>query len=102
MKRSDEETARLTREVTSRAIRRLDVLEWVIFAGAAALAVLGGALLALLVAAPLGFGFRSTWLMASLVLFIVPGAIAVTSLRRDERRRAQRLEQLREERDRET
>lgn len=102
MRRSDEETARVTQEITARAIRRLDILEWLIFAGAAGLAVLGGWLLALLLSGPLGFAFRPTWLVASLVLFVIPGAIAVTTLRRDERRRAQRLEQLREERDRET
>jgi uncharacterized membrane protein len=102
VKRSDEEAARVTQEITARAIRRLDILEWLIFAGAAGLAVIGGGLLALLLAGPLGFGFRPTWLVASLVLFVIPGAIAVNTLRRDERRRAQRLEQLREERDRET
>lgn len=99
MRRSDEETARVTREITSRAIKRLDVLEWLIFVGAAALAILGGGLLALLLAEPMGFGFRPTWLVASLALFVVPGAIAVLTLRRDERRRARRLEQLRKERD---
>jgi uncharacterized membrane protein len=101
VKRSDEETARVTQEITARAIRRLDILEWLIFAGAAGLAVVGGGLLALLLAGPLGFDFRPTWLVSSLVLFVIPGAIAVNTLRRDERRRAQRLEQLREERDRE-
>ena len=100
MNRSEEERARATREVTARAIRRLDVLEWAIFAGAGVLATVGGALIAVLVATPLGFGFRPTWLVASLVLFVVPGVIALTILRRDERRRAKRLEQLRRERDR--
>jgi hypothetical protein len=55
VKRSDEETARVTQEITARAIRRLDILEWLIFAGAAGLAVVGGGLLALLLAGPLGF-----------------------------------------------
>jgi uncharacterized membrane protein len=96
---SDEETARVTREITSRAIRRLDVLEWLIFVGAAALAILGGGLLALLLAGSLGFGLRPTWLVASLVLFVVPGAIAVLTLRREDRRRARRLDQLRKERE---
>jgi uncharacterized membrane protein len=100
MSRADEETVRVTHEVTSRAIRRLDVLEWVIYIGAAGLAVLGGALIALLLAGSLGFAFRSVWVVASLVLFIVPGTIALITLRREERRRLHRLEQLREERDR--
>lgn len=102
MNRSDEETARLTREITTRAIRRLDMLEWAIFGGAAVLAAIGGALIALLLAGPLGVGFRPTWLVASIVLFVVPGAIAMTILRRDERRRARHLEQLRAERDQDT
>lgn len=99
MSRSDEETARLTREVTARAIRRLDVLEWLIFLGAGILATIGGALIAILLAGPLGLPFRPTWLVASVILFVVPGAIAMTILRRDERRRARRLEQLRAERE---
>ncbi len=102
MNRSDEETARLTREVTSRAIRRLDVLEWFIFLGAGVLATIGGALIAILLAGPLGFAFRPTWVVASVILFVVPGAIAMTILRRDERRRARRLEQLRAERENES
>ena len=102
MKDSDDEAARITREIASRAIRRLDVLEWVIFMGAAGLAVLGGGLLALLLAEPMGFRFRPTWLVASLVLFIVPGAIALLTLRREERRRARRLDQTRQERDRDS
>ncbi|MDZ7779399.1 MAG: DUF2269 family protein [Gemmatimonadota bacterium] len=102
MSRSEEETARVTREITARAIRRLDMLEWAIFGGAAVLATIGGALIAFLLAGPLGVAFRPAWLVASVVLFVVPGAIAVTILRRDERRRARRLEQLREERDQDT
>lgn len=96
--RADDEAARITREVTSRAIRRLDILEWVIFAGAAVLAVLGGALIAVLVSDPLGVAFRPTWLVSSVVLFVVPGTLALLALRRDERRRADRLDQLRDER----
>jgi hypothetical protein len=44
----DEEAARITREVTERAIRRLDVLEWVILAGAVLFAVIGGWMVAVL------------------------------------------------------
>ena len=95
--RDDEEAARITREVTSRAIPRLDVLEWVIFAAAAVLAVVGGALVALLLAGPLGLPFRTTWLVASVVLFVIPGTIALITMRREERRRSDRVEQLRKE-----
>lgn len=83
--RRDEEDARLTREITARAIKRLDVLEWVILAGAGGMAVLGGALVAWLLADPLGLAFRPTWLVASLVLFGVPGAIALRRIKKEER-----------------
>jgi uncharacterized membrane protein len=69
--------------VTKRAIRRLDLLEWIIFLCAVFIATLGGAVVAWLIGEPSGFGFRPTWVAASLVLFVVPGAIALYRLRRD-------------------
>jgi len=84
VKGSDDEAARLTREVTARAIRRLDYLEWLIFAGAALLAMIGGALIALLLAGPLGLAFRATWLISSALLFVIPGLIALIVLRRSD------------------
>lgn len=86
MNRSEREAARVTHEITARAIRRLDILEWVILAGAAGLAVLGGAVLAWLLYVPLGVSFRTVWIVASLVLFVVPGVISLARLRRDERK----------------
>lgn len=81
--RSQREAALAARRVTERAIRRLDFLEWVIIIGAMFIATLGGALIAWLIGVPSGFGFRPTWVVASLVLFVVPGSIAVYRLRRD-------------------
>lgn len=92
MRGSDEEAARITREIAERAIRRLDVLEWFIFGGAAVVAMIGGALIALLLAEPLGFGFRATWLVASITFFVIPGGIAVTVLRRQERARRKQFD----------
>ena len=46
----EERDAQIMHEVTSRAIRRLDVLEWVILAGAVVLAAGGGAAVAWLIA----------------------------------------------------
>jgi len=97
---ADEEAARITQEITSRAIRRLDLLEWAIFFGIAILAVVGGGLAALLLSQTLGVEFRQAWMAGSLILFVVPGTIALVTLRREERRRADHLAQLREERDR--
>lgn len=87
MSRSEREAARVAQEITSRAIRRLDILEWVILAGAAGLALAGGAALSWLIHEPIGLGFRTTWTVASLTLFVVPGGITLAKLKRDERKR---------------
>ena len=65
--------ARATREVAGRALRRLDVLEYVILLAALILALLGGALVALILTAYAGLSFRIGWAVSSLLLFIVPG-----------------------------
>lgn len=66
----------MDREVVRRVLRRLDVLESMILGAAAILALLGGALVAWLLSASLGLSFRISWFVASLLLFVVPGAIA--------------------------
>jgi hypothetical protein len=82
---AEREAARLAAEVARRAIRRLDVFEWVVFAAAFATAVLGGAGVAWLVAPREGPHFRITWTIASLLLFVIPGAIVIFQNRRTER-----------------
>ena len=82
---AERETARLLGEVARRAIRRLDILEWVIFAGAFAIAVLGGAAVAWLIAPFNGLDFRTIWMVTSLLLFVIPGAIVISQRRRAER-----------------
>ena len=72
-------------EVAQRAIRRLDVLEWVILLAAALLASPGGAAVAWMLGPTSAWDFRSTWIGASLVLFVVPGTIAIVRSRREER-----------------
>ena len=66
------EPYRGTRKEVKRAIRRLDILEWVILGAAAIVALLGGWLVAWLVRG-LGIPFRLTWTIASVLLFAVPG-----------------------------
>jgi uncharacterized membrane protein len=61
------------REVMNRAIRRLDILEYVILFGALVLALLGGALVAWVLSLSAGFPFRWSWGVASVLLFIGPG-----------------------------
>jgi len=85
--RWEREAAKVTSEVARRAIRRLDLLEWLILAVTAALAVGGGGLVALLVVGRSGTAFRGTWIATSLLLLIVPGALALARARRDERQR---------------
>ena len=96
---ADERAAQVTREVAARAIRRLDILEWVILAGAGVLAAAGGALVAWMLATPLGWPFRTTWVVASLLLFGVPGLVAMRRLRRDERLRREKNLKLGDESD---
>lgn len=59
----------------NRAVRRLSVMEYVILLGIVALSLAGGALLALLVEAAFGFPFRTTWIVASILFFVLPGAV---------------------------
>ena len=86
---SERDAARVAGEVAKRAIRRLDILEWVILLGAGGLATGGGALVAALVAEPLGVPYRSAWMGLSLFLFVVPGAIVLLRHRREERASAE-------------
>ncbi len=74
---TDQEDVRVTQEVTARAIRRLNVLEWVILGGAGLIAVLGGALVSWLIAAQLKVSFRLTWIGLSMLLLVVPGLIVI-------------------------
>jgi uncharacterized membrane protein len=85
--RWEREASKVTREVARRAIRRLDVLEWVILAVTAVLAVGGGGLVAVLLVGQPGNGFRGTWIVTSLLLLIVPGVVVLARHRRDERKR---------------
>lgn len=90
--RADREAAEVALLVIRRAIRRLDILEWVIFLVGAVLAGLGGALIARVLAPMVGWGFRSTWIGASFLLFVIPGMAAIIRIRRDARAYAARAE----------
>jgi uncharacterized membrane protein len=76
---------RRTRVVASRAVRRLDVIEWVLLVGAVVVALGGGALVASLLATPTGVPFRTLWVAASLVLLVVPGGLALRRANKQER-----------------
>ncbi len=93
--RHDEEAARRAREVAARAIRRLDILEWVILGATALLAVVGGWLVAVLVATAAGLPFGPVWTVAALLLIGVPVGIKIRRVRSEEleRERRRRSEQ---------
>jgi hypothetical protein len=97
--RWEREAAKAGREATRRAIRRLDVLEWIIFAVSAALATVGGLVVALLFVGRSGERFRSTWIVASLLLLIIPGAITLARHRMTERRAATEVPEERRDED---
>ena len=90
-KSHDDETARITRQVASRAVRRLDLLEWGLLGVTAVLAALGGALVAALLSGPLGVSFRGAWVVASVLMFAVPGALALRKMREEERALREKL-----------
>ena len=62
-----------TRRFMQRAIRRLNALEYALLAGAAVLAMAGGLLVALFLRQELGFPLRLSWIICSLLLFVLPG-----------------------------
>ncbi len=62
-----------TREEMDRAIRRLDVLEWLILSFAVLVALLGGAAVAFLLSVGTELPFRATWAVISILLLAVPG-----------------------------
>ena len=72
-----------TRRMMETAIRRLNVLEWVILGVAVVLAFCAGGLAAWLVENLTGAPFRLTWAISSLLFFVVPGWVV---LRRERER----------------
>lgn len=77
-----EEPYHQTRRMMASAIRRLNVLEYVMLGVAGALALLGGALVAWGLQAAAGFPFRTSWFVFSLLFFVVPGAVVLGKQRR--------------------
>ena len=57
------------------AIRRLNVLEFVILGVVMVLSLIAGALLAWVLESMIGVSFRLVWGVASLLFFVVPGVL---------------------------
>lgn len=62
-----------TREEMERAIRRLSVLEYFIFAAAFLLALGAGGVVAYILSVGTVLPFRLTWALISLILLVIPG-----------------------------
>lgn len=66
---------RETRRMMETAIRRLNVLEFIILGAVVVLALIAGALLAWLLESTIGVSFRMVWGVASVLFFVVPGVL---------------------------
>ena len=73
------------RRMMERAIRRLNVLEYLILGVAMGLALLAGALAAWMAESLMDVSFRLAWALSSFLCFVVPGWIV---FRRERRTRA--------------
>ena len=82
---ADREAAERARVVAQRAIRRLTLLESVIFAVGGLLAIGGGAVVAWVLEGMVGSPFRETWMVASFLLFVIAGGWAIIQIRKEER-----------------
>ena len=85
LSRADAEAAERARQVTRRAIRRLDLFEWAVWGAGAIMATVTAAAIAWVMRAAVGWSFRPTWLVLSMLLFVIPGGVAIMKMRKDER-----------------
>jgi predicted lysophospholipase L1 biosynthesis ABC-type transport system permease subunit len=76
-----------TREEMDRAIRRLNVLEYLILGFVVVLALAGGAAVAFILSAGTDLPFRATWAVLSFLLLVIPGVLVFGRDRRRERAR---------------
>jgi uncharacterized membrane protein len=83
--RAEREAAERAHEVTQRAIKRLDVLEWFAWGAGAIMAMVAGGVVAWVMGGLVGWSFRPTWMVASMLLFVIPGGAAIIKIRKDER-----------------
>ncbi len=82
-----EDTHVRTRRMMGTAIRRLNVLEYVILGFAMALALAAGAVMAWVLRNATGASFRISWIVASLLFFAVPGFLVLMRERRSQTKR---------------
>ena len=81
--RTNKEDVSVVSEVATRAIRRLNFLEWIILLGAALIAAVGGALVSWLIAPQFEVSFGLLWLAVSVLLLVVSGLVILLRSNRD-------------------
>lgn len=79
-----------TREEMERAIRRLNMLEYLILAAAFLLALAGGGVVAYVLSAGTTLPFRLMWAVLTLLLLVIPGALVFGRDHIQQRRRGRR------------
>ncbi len=77
-----EEETRIARAAMSRVTRRLNLLETILLGAAMIAGLAGGWLAAILARRAFDFPFRTTWLVASLLLLAIPATLAWTMEKR--------------------
>ncbi len=77
------------RKDMERAIRRLNVLEYMIMVAAVLLALAGGGFVALLLSAGTDLPLRPTWAVLSLLLIVIPAVVVFGRERRREPKRGE-------------
>lgn len=82
--------SRASQKMMERAVRRLGIIELLLLLLAAVAALLAGALTGWILRDALGWSFRWSWSVSSIVYFVVPGGIAWWRIRNEDRRRRAR------------
>jgi uncharacterized membrane protein len=83
----DDNRDRAVREMMAQAVTRLGIIEYLLLGLAVGGALLAGALTGWLAMEGLGWSFRWTWGVSSLLYFLVPAGIAWRKARREGARR---------------
>ncbi len=82
MRSSEKKAAAAARVVTVRAVRRLNVMEYLLIAAAGGMSLVAGAVAGFALQAVAGLPFRVTWAVSSLLFFVIPGGAVLGRERR--------------------
>jgi len=82
---SEKKAAAVARVVAARAVRRLNVVEYLLIAAAGGLSLGAGAVAGFALEAVAGLPFRAMWAASSLLFFVIPGVVVFGRERRARR-----------------